>query len=223
MVAELDMLASGFLAALRRASRNLAPPPSPPTDPAAASAADAVASAADAAIPAGDSSPTDSLPGSVSAATGHTTANADALSRTDVQADGLGRAGAEGSDSAKAALQAPRDQVDEAASAAQPSALGQTSRMAETRDAEAVAEGASGPSSSESVAEEISHPKVEPGMDRSDLMDAQTFGRRLIDGLKADGQTAVGWILQTFPKLLPFVMLSALRMDDEDIEDGEEE
>lgn len=49
----------------------------------------------------------------------------------------------------------------------------------------------------------------------------QTFGRRLIEGLKADGQMAVGWVLQTFPKLLPFVMLSALRMDDDDY-DGPE-
>lgn len=196
MVAELDMLASGFLAALRRATRNLAKPSLQPASTQAGS-------------------PSPHKPASQS--TSHPEASlADAAAAADA-ADTL---------PAAAVTTKPAEEPAENASKPPDSAdpAQEPVNSTDSKTAEAMTEGAaSSASSTESAAEEVSHPKVEEAMERSDVVDAQTFGRRLIEGLKADGQTAVGWVLQTFPKLLPFVMLSALRLDDDDYkEDGEE-
>lgn len=220
MIAELDMLASGFLAALRRTTRSLTKSSSQPSSTRAASVpseedTNQISSTAQP-TSAAESPAMDSLndaaasedataaanavqPPDTTGSLQHTSADAAPAGRRRTVADGNGGGEKAGSGGATTSSGGGL----EAAEASQPKVDQHEER------------------SDDVVEDEVSHPEVEPGMDRSDVVDAQTFGRRLVEGLKADGQTAVGWVLQTFPKLLPFVMLSALRLDDDDYEEGE--
>ena len=219
MIAELDMLASGFLAALRRTTRSLTKAGSQPASIQAAS----VPSNVDTAQSSSTAEPTptaESPAGEKSddaAASGDPTTAANAVQPPDT-AGSLQQASADAAPAGKQSTVANGEGGGEKAGSggATSSKDGLDSAKAGQSTREQHEE-----RSDDVVEDEVSHPEVEPGMDRSDVVDAQTFGRRLVEGLKADGQTAVGWVLQTFPKLLPFVMLSALRLDDDDYEEGE--
>ncbi|KAK9817354.1 hypothetical protein WJX74_010941 [Apatococcus lobatus] len=225
MVAELEMLASGFLAALRRATRNLTKPSQPSSHPAASpsSQEDALQSNAGAKSmsradsPANDKAslaPDTGIPSA--AATGNAGKQPDTT-------DSQGQADPASESESMLVLDNEAESTNSVrGAAATTGAIHSSSTESEADNSQSTAE-QSVERGDESMADEVSHPTVEPGMERSDVVDAQTFGRRLIEALKADGQTAVGWVLQTFPKLLPFVMLSALRLDDDDYEEPEEE